>query len=99
MTSIHTNYPVHAVEVDEENPAEIWWSALEEKYPDLYEALRNSKNCGVVLSDAAWEAIEELPGFEDGPEYARTALLDWGDEGDEFCEIVFGRNMYFEVAK
>ena len=90
---------LHAVKIDDENIAEIWWSALEEKYPALCAALRNSSNCGVVLSNDAFEAIAALPGFEDGPEYAQTALIDFGDEGENYGYTVAGRHVYFEAAR
>ena len=73
-----------AVSVDEENNAESWWTAAraaKETAPTwLRPLLAVSGPSRVLAPDAAaakagraW--AEALPGYSDGPDYARTALI------------------------
>jgi hypothetical protein len=73
--------------IDEENHAEAWWTAAREAAPSadadvarIFAALdRGTRTEGVVVSSDEADAFsawaEGLPGWDDGPEYAPTALL------------------------
>jgi hypothetical protein len=76
------------VKVDSENNAEAWWDAMRESLPALE---RNDPEVAgllsvlerhgeVEISDPATierfdSFVHSLPGFSDGPEYAREALI------------------------
>jgi len=81
---------------DFENNSEVWWDALRDKLAtitdstqnNLFCALKELQQCGQVTLCGASE-IEEfnnfvtsLPGWDDGPEYARTALIAQVDSND-----------------
>jgi hypothetical protein len=74
--------------VDDENNAEQWWEAFRVAYPELHETdpelyaacCELERHDEVVLHDPrlieAFDAfVTGLPGWEDGPEYARAALV------------------------
>ena len=83
-----------AIRVDEENSAEAWWAALETAYPRFCDSLRS--NFVAVISADLWNDLSELDGFNDGPEFARTALLDLGSDGDQFADVVARRHSVFD---
>lgn len=83
-----------AVRVDAENNAETWWEAVREAYPDFARSLE--RNGAAVIRGNLWHALAALPGFEDGPAYAPTALIDCGSDGDQWCDVVSARHAVFE---
>jgi hypothetical protein len=84
----------HAIRVDDENNAERWWDALREARPDIATSLE--RNGCAVVSDSVLHSLESLPGWSDGPEYAKTPLIDYGDAGDGYGDVVAGRHQVFE---
>ena len=61
------------VMADMEYNADEWWAALREEYPLLAaELLRTGR---VSLSLDTFKALCKLPGYSEGPDHARTALL------------------------
>jgi len=76
------------VKVDHENKAETWWDAFHRAWPKLQEGdpelfsicERLSADQHVEICDPATiqrfvDFAENLPGFADGPEYAKKALI------------------------
>jgi hypothetical protein len=61
------------VRADYENNAELFWDTIREKHPAIAEKLQ--ADADVFLTDEEWETVQAVEGFEDGPNYARTALL------------------------
>lgn len=77
--------------IDQENNAETFWDALKEANPRLWRKLSrsstdrrcdycargNAKRCPhhAYASDEEAAAIKLLPGWSDGPEYARHPLI------------------------
>jgi hypothetical protein len=86
--------PYIAVRVDDENNADEWWGALREKYPAFAASLE--KNGAAVIKDTLWDALTMLPGFADGPEYAKYALIDCGGEGPMWADVTAGRHAVYE---
>ena len=84
-----------AVRVDDENNAETWWTALREQFPDFARSL--ARNGAAVIDAPLWDELAALPGFEDGPEHAPTALIDCGSEGEQFADVVAGVHQYVEA--
>jgi len=60
------------VRVDYENNAELFWDTIREKHPAIAEKFQ--ANANVFLTEEEWETVQAVEGFEDGPNYARTAL-------------------------
>lgn len=60
------------VQVDEENNAEEWWDALR-RLDRGSKRLERAIDSGRVTR-AQLAVLRSLPGWEDGPEFARTAL-------------------------
>lgn len=84
-----------AIQVDQENNAEQFWEELREYHENLADALGRD-DCAIVKKEI-WEAIKALPGFSDGPDYARDALLNMGEANERFLDIAIGSNaMVFE---
>ena len=52
---------------DESSPEEFW-VAFDEAYPEIADSVREGE--AVLVDAAAWDAIQQLPGFDDGPVYA-----------------------------
>ncbi len=84
-----------AIRVDKENNAETFWAALRATYPVLARSLE--RNGAAVIESSLWRALAALPGFDDGPEYGATALIDCGSEGDQFGDVTAGAHQVFEV--
>jgi len=69
------------VRVDEEHLSDSWWDVLRERYPKLFSVLIWDDL--VLLSDMAYQAISQLPGFSGkGPGHAPHPLImmrneDW----------------------
>ena len=63
----------YRITVDDENNADEWWAALDTLYPTLAATLRRSDSA-VVYEDTL-AALRRLPGWADGPEYARHPLI------------------------
>lgn len=61
------------VTIDLENNAEEFFAALAEKYPAIDQQLSDGE---AVITDEEWQAIRLLPGFANGPDYAREALVE-----------------------
>lgn len=72
--------------VDDENNAEVWWEAFRRYAPhlkdeELRQSCRELERRGEVtlhdprLIEAFDGFVTGLPGWEDGPEHARTALV------------------------
>jgi hypothetical protein len=61
------------IQADDENNAEVFWAAFDAAYPELAQQVRNG---GATVDAATWQAIQELDGFSDGPDYAPTALVE-----------------------
>jgi hypothetical protein len=83
-----------AVGIDEENGCEEWWEALDAAYPAFAASLR--KNRVAVIRSELWGPLASLPGFEDGPEFAPTPILDFGGEGEQWAETTGRRHNVFE---
>jgi hypothetical protein len=84
-----------AVRVDEENNAEEWWDALAECYPNFTRSLQ--RNEAAVIAASLWNDLASLPGFDDGPDYASTALIDCGSESAQWDDVVAGRYQVFDT--
>ena len=84
-----------AVEVDQENNADLWWSECRKKFPRFAQALADHDHA--VIEDSLWHALADLPGFADGPDYARTALIDCGSVGDRWANVVGSTHRVFET--
>lgn len=82
-----------AVKVDHENNAE-WWGVLREQYPSFARSLK--RYGGAVIKASLWGELAALPGFDDGSEYAETALIDCGDKGDLYLDVVGGTHQVFD---
>ena len=63
--------PEVMVFIDEENPAEEWWTAAREAFPAIM--IRFEGNAATITRSELAQ-LKALPGWSDGPEYARTAL-------------------------
>jgi hypothetical protein len=85
------------IKVDCENNAETWWGELDATYPELADSLR--ENDCAVITRGVWSAIACLPGFHDGPTYAPTPIIDCGDKGDAWRDVVCSRHRVFESAE
>lgn len=83
-----------AVQVDEEFPAERWWAELRERYPNFADSL--SRNGHAVIHTSLWPLLATLPGFADGPKHAPDALIDVGDEGEGWANVVGSRHQVFD---
>jgi hypothetical protein len=86
-----------AVVVDAENPAGEWWDALRGAYPNLARALEGDGHA--IIETAVWRALESLPGWDDGPVYARNPLVDRGGTGHGWADIVAARHQVFGRAE
>lgn len=96
------NEPTSAIyfmgaKVDAENNAETWWNAVREAYPSIAKALTDHGHA--VIAVDIWDKLAALPGFEDGPEYAPTALIDCSNTGDQWADIVGTTHRVFEIAE
>jgi hypothetical protein len=65
---------------DMENNADAFWTALDEAFPAIADALRDQDEARLTPDE--WAAVQALPGFADGPEHAKEALMVL-DEGAE----------------
>lgn len=83
-----------AVRADHENNAEEWWDALRQQYPRFADTFM--RHDVAVIRSELWDVLAALPGFSDGPEYAPTALLDCGSEGDQWSAAVAETHQVFE---
>jgi hypothetical protein len=92
MTTTYT-----AVRVEDEYNAEEWWDALREQFPEFARSLE--RNNAAVIASPLWDLLAGLPGFSGGPEYAPTALIDCGNEGDQWADVVGGKHRVFEVLQ
>lgn len=94
-----TTTTYHAVRVDEENNAELWWAELDAAYPEIAKSLRRN-GCAVFHSGPGqvWDKLAALPGFSDGPEHARDALIDCGSEGEQWASVTAQRHQQFDEA-
>lgn len=88
-----TNYI--AVRVDDENNADAWWGALTERYPNFARSLR--RNGAAVIAAPLYAEVADLTGFSGGPDYAPDALIDCGNEGDQWGDVVAGRHEVFDA--
>jgi hypothetical protein len=84
-----------AIRVEHEYNAEQWWDALREAYP-VFAASLTSDSVAVIAAPL-WDALAALPGFDGGPEYAPTALIDCGSGGDHWSDVVARRHSVFET--
>jgi hypothetical protein len=60
--------------VDYENNAETFWAAIKSQLPAL--AAKFVESDSVELTDDEAAAVKALPGWADGPEHAKTALIE-----------------------
>jgi len=86
-----------AIKVDDENNSALFWDSLRETYPVIANCLEQDQ--AAVVTEEVYELLAELPGFSDGPKYARHALIHCGDAGDDWCDVVASRHAVFEVAE
>lgn len=84
-----------AVRVDDENTAEAWWDAARQQYPDFTRSLE--RNGTAIIHASLWNSLAALPGFSDGPDYAPTALIDCGGEGEQWVGVAAGRHGVFDA--
>lgn len=80
-----------AIRVDEENCATVWWEALAEAFPAFCRSLR--RNNAAVIRSNLWDKLADLPGFEDGPDYAPTPIIYLGED---MTEVACGRHGVFD---
>lgn len=85
------------IKVDAENNAEAWWEAVREAYPSIAQALTDHGHAVVAVD--IWDQLAALPGFEDGPEHAPTALIDCSNAGDQWADIVGTTHRVFDKAE
>ncbi len=90
MTAAYT-----AVRVEAEYNAEEWWDALRERYPNFARSLE--RNDAAVIAAPLWDDLASLPGFSGGHDYAPTALIDCGGEGEGWDDVVAGRHQVFDT--
>jgi len=83
-----------AIKADMENPADEWWQWLDEQAPGLAASLR--KNEGAVVSEDVLRWLSSGPGYDDGPEHARAALLVYGALEEPFKDLVAGPHAVYE---
>jgi hypothetical protein len=62
------------VRADYENNAELFWDTIREKHPAIAEKLQADTD--IVLTNEEWETVQSVEGFEGGPSYAPTALVE-----------------------
>jgi hypothetical protein len=62
------------IKADDENNAETFWAALDQQYPAVAKALRESGE--IAVTPELFGSLKQLPGFSDGPSYAPTALVE-----------------------
>lgn len=86
-----------AVRVDNEYNAEEWWDSLREQYPAFAQALQQDGHA--VIASSLWDALIALPGFCGGPDYAECALIDCGNEGDMWCDVVASKHAVFDELR
>lgn len=67
----------YRVKIDHECPASEWWAALRASCPR--HALLDPGTVATRLARHEIDAITRLPGWNDGPEYARHPLVIEGD--------------------
>ena len=95
MNATETGYT--AIGIDEENGSEEFFAALEDAAPMLHARLIRDRHA--VIACPLWDEIAALPGFADGPEMAPDALLDFGDEGDQWVHVTGSKHAVFEVME
>jgi hypothetical protein len=61
------------VRPDDEHNADQFWDALDAAIPAVADSLRERNEAELTAEE--WAAVQALPGFGGGPEYAPTALL------------------------
>ena len=83
-----------AVLVDNEAAATAWWAELRQRYPIFARSLE--RNGGAVIEESLWDDLARLPGFEEGDDYARTALIDCGDWGMDYQNVTSGTHACFD---
>jgi hypothetical protein len=86
-----------AIQIDEENGEEVWWDALDERFPKLANSLR--RNRVAVIRAELWADLAALPGFDDGPEFAPNPILDCGGEGERWAGVVGQSHGVFETLE
>ena len=84
-----------AVQVDDENNAELFWEALDERFPEMAKALREDGSA--ILPIPEFHKLIALPSWDDGPNYASTALLYGKSDTDVWANVVTGPHRVFEV--
>lgn len=62
------------ITADHENNAEIFWNNFQDAFQDLAHLLGAGNT--VTISREKWVKIQAIPGFSDGPEFARGALIE-----------------------
>ncbi len=67
----------YKIEADYENNATLFWASFRETMPSVSAAMERHGH--VVVSENGWAAIQNIPGFADGPAHARAALVECGD--------------------
>jgi len=89
------------IQYDMENNAQIFGQALQdtpipEEFAEIVDGIDQHMACGIYVEPElakrfeAW--VSALPGFEDGPEYARTAILFYeNEEADEEDDVIITR--------
>lgn len=65
--------PKIRVVVDHETNAVAWWAALRQYEPVIARALERKGE--LSLSPTVFARLRALPGWTDGPDYAKTPLL------------------------
>ena len=64
-----------AITTDNENNAEVFWDSLRASHPSIAYSLGEGKIVHLTLE--TWKSIRQLPGFSDGPNHAKDALIEY----------------------
>lgn len=68
------------VSVDHENNADEFWSAMQDRFPEI--SRRFMLDDETEIDRGTWDEIQRLPGFADGPSFAKYALFVVEDSVD-----------------
>lgn len=60
------------IKADIENNAEEFWEAFEKEYPSIAHDVCNGY---AKVDTITWQKLQQLPGFSNGPSYAKNALI------------------------
>ncbi len=78
------------ITADDENNGDVFFCELRKKFPTIAATLCTSGTCEVTREE--WAAIQNLEGFSDGPDYAKSALVVVQQSGSGWGELTRGKS-------